>query len=418
MSAFCSGAVVQMFLVVISLLSGRADVPDFSRHCSVAPVVVVCAPAPSDTAGAKPPKPQKPEAPTKITISDEGIKIESDGSKKVIFNVDSETTGKINKQVLENLRDLKNLPESLATLFGDDEDKRFYHVKSSSLVQVGRRIAVGPHELVNGDVVAIGSNISIEGKVMGDVAAILGNVRLASTAIVNGEVVSILGEVDRKDGAIVRGETAVIGSYHHNGLVFPLGPFGTGIFGAGAKVVTFIITILLMLIVLYFISQRMTVAGKTAAGSFLKSFGVGLLVLFAGTVLIAVLAIILAITIVGIPVAVLLVLSYAALFALGYFVSALALGAFVSRKFNLESDSVYIHGIIGLFLLSIIGIIASFMFFNPLFGPIRVTLVAVGALIKFVALVTGVGAFIVSKGGSVPRVRKLPPTDGAADTGR
>ncbi len=71
-------------------------------------------------------------------------------------------------------------------------------------------------------------------------------------AIVNGEVVSILGEVSREDGSIIRGETAVIGRHHRNGLTFPIGPFGEGMFNAGAKVVFFIIAVLLMLIVFYF----------------------------------------------------------------------------------------------------------------------------------------------------------------------
>jgi hypothetical protein len=236
---------------------------------------------------------------------------------------------------------------------------------------------------------------------MGDVAAIFGNVELGPSAIVNGEVVSILGSVSREDGAVVRGETAVIGGhYPHRGLVFPLGSFGEGMFGAGFKIVIFIISVLLILMVLYFISERMTKAAAYAGQSFLKSFGVGLLVLFAGTILVVVLSIILAITIVGIPVAVLLVLSFVALFGLGYFVAALALGRFVGRKFNMESESVYLHGIIGLFILSILGVIASFMVFNPWMGPIRVILVVFAALIKFVAVVVGVGAFILSRGGS------------------
>ena len=277
-------------------------------------------------------------------------------------------------------------------------------MKGSDIVQFGKKIYIGPDELVNGDVVAIAGDIVIEGKVMGDVAAIFGSVELGSAAIVNGEVVSILGEVNRDDGSVVRGETAVIGKHHRNGLTFPIGPFGEGMFNAGAKVVFFIIAILLMLIVFYFIAQRMSVASAHASGSFLKSFGVGLLVLFAGTVLVAVLSIILAITIVGIPVAVLLVLSFVALFVLGYFVSALALGSFVARKCNMERESVYVHGFIGIFLLAILGIIAGFMFFNPWMGPARAMLRVVGGLFNFVAVMTGVGAFIVLEGGkSLPR---------------
>jgi len=413
MFALCNCAVAKLLIVLTGLLGGDVLTPALSPHVRAVGAATVCAPAPSDTTAAQKPqksaKPEKPEKSTKITISDEGIKIESEGTKKVIFDTNGRTRAGINRKVIANIDDLKkdigdlkNLPESLATVFGDEEDKRFYNVKSSDIVKVGQRIVIGPHDLVNGDVVAICSSVSVEGKVMGDVAAICGNVDLAPTAVVNGEVVSVLGDVNREDGSVVRGEVAVVGRHHHNrsGLHLALGPFGEGLFGAGGKVAVLIVYVLLMLIVLYFLARRMTSASDYAAGSFLKSFGVGLLILVGGTVLIIILCVILAITIVGIPVAVLLALSYAALFVLGYFVAALGVGRFVGRKFNLSIDSPYLHGILGLFLLSIIGIIASFMFFSPLFGPLRTSLQILSALINFVAALTGVGAFVMSRAGN------------------
>jgi hypothetical protein len=415
MLAFCNGAVVKLLLIIAGFVSSDIHAPAGYQGAYGASVSASDIISAADTAASpkkapvplKPPKPAKAEETSRITITDEGIQIESDGSEKVILDINGKRhLDRINKRVIQKLDNLENVPESLDAVFDEGEDKRFFRVKGSDVVQFGKKVTVGSDELVNGDVVSIGADIVIEGKVMGDVAAIFGSVELGPEAIVNGEVVSILGEVNREDGSIVRGETAVIGKHHRNGLTFPLGPFGEGMFGAGAKVVLFIITILLMLIVFYFIAQRMSNASAHAAGSFPKSFGVGLLVLFAGTVLVAVLSIILAITIVGIPVAVLLVLSFVALFVLGYFVSALALGSFVARKCNMERESVYVHGFIGIFLLSILGIIAGFMFFNPWMGPARAMLRVVGGLANFVAVMTGVGAFIVSKGGSISRAPK------------
>ncbi|MFA4948547.1 MAG: hypothetical protein WC674_08590 [Candidatus Krumholzibacteriia bacterium] len=414
MLAFCNGAVVKLLLVIAGFVSSDMHAPAGCQNAYGASTASLGVFSTADTVASpknapapqKARKPAKAEKTSRITITDEGIQIESDGSEKVILEMDAKNLDEINRKVADKL---EHLPESLDAVFNEDEDKRFFRVKGSDMVQFGKKIIVGPDELVNGDVVAIGSDIVIEGKVMGDVAAIFGSVELGPAAIVNGEVVSILGEVNREDGSIIRGETAVIGRHHRNGLTFPIGPFGEGMFGAGAKVVLFIITILLMLIVFYFIAQRMNNASVHASGSFLKSFGVGLLVLFAGTVLVAVLSIILAITIVGIPVAVLLVLSFIALFMIGYFVSALALGSFVAKKCNMERESVYVHGFIGLFLLSILGIIAGFMFFNPWMGPARTMLLVVGRLINFVAVMTGVGAFISSKGGSLSRAPKPTP---------
>jgi len=415
MLAFCNGAIVKLLLVITGFVASGVHAPAGYQNAYGASVSASSVCAAADTVAypknaPAPPKPQKPakaERTSRITITDEGIQIESNGTEKVTLDIDAKNLDTIDKRVIDKL---DNLPGSLDTVFDEDEDKRFFRVKGSDVVQFGKKIHIGPDELVNGDVVAIGADILVEGKVMGDVAAIFGSVELGSAGIVNGEVVSILGEVNRDDGSIIRGETAVIGKHHRNGLTFPIGPFGEGIFNAGAKVVLFIITILLMLIVFYFIAQRMSNASAHASGSFLKSFGVGLLVLFAGTVLVAVLSIILAITIVGIPVAVLLVLSFVALFVLGYFVSALALGSFVARKCNMERESVYVHGFIGIFLLAILGIIAGFMFFNPWMGPARAMLRVVGGLINFVAVMTGVGAFISSKGGSISRAPR--PTVG------
>jgi hypothetical protein len=415
MLAFCNGAVVKLLLVLVGFASGGALDPGVRRDVSCAVVRVACVTSPVDTvsppksapAAKAPAKAAAPEKTSKITITDEGIQIEAeDGSERVILDIDTRKLDQLNKRVSAHLEDL---PESLAAVFDEDEDKRFFRVKGSDVVQFGKKIVIGPDELVNGDVVSIGGDIIIEGKVMGDVAAIFGSVDLGAAAIVNGEVVSILGEVDREDGSVVRGETAVIGRHHRNGLVFPIGPFGESVGGAVAKVILFVITLLLMLMVFYFIAPRMANAAAHASGSFLKSFGVGLLVLIAGTVLVAVLAIILAITIVGIPVAVLLVLSFIALFVLGYFVSALALGSFVARKFNIERESVFVHGFIGVFLLSILGIVAAFLFFNPWMGPARALLRVVGGLANFVAVMTGVGAFIVSKAGGISRAPKPAP---------
>jgi hypothetical protein len=50
------------------------------------------------------------------------------------------------------------------------------------------------------------------------------------------------------------------------------------------------------------------------------------------------------------------------------------------------------------------------MFFNPWMGPARAMLRVVGGLVNFVAVMTGVGAFISSKGGSISRAPR--PTVG------
>lgn len=422
MSVLCNAIAARFVFFVVGILIGGSPAKTPPEGASASSVLAVAVSVERDTTAVapqtpkpaepktppQPKKPAKPEKSVKITISDEGIKIGNEGSEKVTVEVNSE---KLTKQIKKSL---EGLPESLAAAFGEDEDKRYGVVRSSDVVQFGKRITIASDELVNGDVVNFCSDIDIDGKVMGDVAAICGNVRLGPQAIVNGQVVSILGNVTKEPGAVVRGETAVVGRSHRTrtgpGLVWSWGPpLGKGLFGAGARVVLLIILALLMLLILYFISGRLQRAAQYLSASFLKSLGIGILVLFPGTLFAVILTIILCITIVGIPVAVLLMLSLFALFVLGYFTSALELGKFVARKLNTETDSPYVHGILGLFLLAILGIIAAIMYLNPFFGPARLSLRILGGLFNLVAVTVGVGAFIASKGGSQPAGPQAPP---------
>jgi hypothetical protein len=183
-------------------------------------------------------------------------------------------------------------------------------------------------------------------------------------------------------------------------------PIGHGFIRVISKVVGFIIAALLLIIVVYLLSDRMKRSSTLVFGSFLKSLGVGFLVVFVGSILAVVLAVILAITIVGIPVSILIILSLIALIVMGYFVSALAIGQLLASKFNLETDSPLIQGLVGLFALALLGLIASLMFFNPFLTPVRALLKNLGNFVNFLAVITGVGAFVLSRLGSVSRETK------------
>ncbi len=400
MLALCNAALVKALVVVAACIAGAAPAPS-DPGASSAPGVTVTVAVSADTvkapAPAARPRPAKPDRPVRITISDDGIQV---GDKDAVtIEVDGAEVERLRREVLDKV---ENLPESLEAMFGDElGDRRFSNVKGSDVVQLGSDVTIAENELVNGNVVTIGGDIRIEGKVTGDVAAIFGSVELGSGAIVNGEVVSIFGGVDREDGAVIRGETAVIGGGRH-GLTYPLGHIGEGIFGGVGRVVAFIIGIILTLILLFFIPSRMENASGAVKASFWSSIGMGALLFFGGLVLVIILGIILAITIVGIPVAVLLALSYAALLGIGYSVSALAVGRFVVRKFRVDADSIYFHAVIGLLLLAILGIVSGFMTVSPLLTPARYVLGSLGKLLQFLAILAGVGAFINSRAGSRP----------------
>jgi hypothetical protein len=339
----------------------------------------------------------------KISITDKGLKVGSEDGREIEFTVDLEDIG---GELGEHIEELEGWSDSIADFVVGDDERYFVSVRGRDLVRFGEDVHVPYFELVRGNVVVIGGDLRIDGKVMGDVVNIFGRTTLSSSAIVNGEVLTIMGHLARADDAVIGGETVTVGGEGCGAFAWPFASFGSGLIRILGKVVVFVIMALLLLIVVYFLRDRMKRTSTLVFGSFLKSLGVGFLVVFVGTILVAVLAAILAITIIGIPVSILLILSLVALIVIGYFVSALALGEFLVAKLSIDVDSPLVQGLIGLFALALLGLISSIMFFNPFLMPVRVLFRSVGAFINFLAVLAGVGAFVLSRAGGFSKKTK------------
>ncbi len=335
----------------------------------------------------------------KISITDKGLKIGSEDGDEIEFKVDIEG-------IEEALHDLEEIDDSMFVYGVEEGDRGFIEVRGHDLVRFGEDMHIPYYQLVRGNVVIVGGDLRIDGKVMGDVVNLLGKTTLSSSAIVNGEVVTIMGSLARSDEAVVGGETILVGGESFPVTLWPFAAFGSTVVKVVGKVVTFVVMALLLLIVVYFLRDRMKRASTLVFGSFLKSLGVGFLVVFVGWILVIIVAVILAITIIGIPVSILLILSMIVLVMVGYFVAALSLGEFICEKLNMQTDTPVVQGLIGLFALALLGFIASIMFFNPLLVPVRVLLRSVGAFINFIAVLTGVGAFVISKAGHLSKETK------------
>lgn len=341
------------------------------------------------------------EKPVKISITDEGVKVGAEG-EEVILHLDAEGLAEGLENALENIEDRINID------FSGLEDRDFRVVSNKELIRFGDDIRIGRNEMVRGDVVAIFGDVEVEGKITGDVVSIFGNIDIGASAIVNGEVVSVLGTLTEDDDARVRGQTVIVGGYPHDfNLPFYTIGVGSGLIRVVSKVVTFIVGALLFLLIVYFLPERMSRSSEYVFGSFFKSLGIGVLVLLLGGIVVAIMAIILSITIIGIPVAILLVLSYVALIIMGYFVSALALGKIVAGKFNVETDSRFIHGLLGMFILAVLGLISSMMWFNPILVHTSSMLKGLHSFLNFLAVFAGTGAFVMSKAGILSR-REMP----------
>jgi hypothetical protein len=343
----------------------------------------------------------------KISISDEGIKVGSgDGEDKVIFEMD---TGELTRAVQDldyDMDVLKDLPDSISVMLLEDDNTGYVKVRGRDIFRFGKDIHIGKRELVQGDVVCIGGDIEIEGKVGGNVVNVFGNTVLQGTAIINGDIVTVMGELREYDDPHIRGETVNVASGAPE-IHLPFLAFSTGnIWGVITRIVKFVIFTLLLLMIIYFLPDRMKISSDHVFGSFFKSLGVGILVLLVGSIVVFILAVVLSITIIGIPVALLLVLSYGALLLLGYFVSALALGRLLCRRFGPDGASPFLCGFMGLFLITLPGFIASMMWITPFLMPVQLLLKTIAVFFGFLAVTLGSGALIISKAGALPMAQR------------
>jgi len=78
--------------------------------------------------------------------------------------------------------------------------------KSEDRVKIADDIHVAAGEKIEGKLVAVMGDIVIDGIVLGDVTAVLGNIKLGPKAVVEGKVNVLAGELQRDPGAIVLGK--------------------------------------------------------------------------------------------------------------------------------------------------------------------------------------------------------------------
>lgn len=80
-----------------------------------------------------------------------------------------------------------------------------------AIVHFGSDIHIGRRQHIEGDVVAIGGSIDIEGKVDGDVVAIGGSVTIGRTAEIDGDVVAVAGDLELDRGSKIEGDAVSVG---------------------------------------------------------------------------------------------------------------------------------------------------------------------------------------------------------------
>ena len=189
----------------------------------------------------------------------------------------------------------------------------------NDLVRFGQDIVIPAGKVIDGDVVAIGGNITVLGRVKGSATAVGGSVSIDDKGVVEGDAVSVGGGTTTGDSATVSGQNVSVGSScwpfkGHGGMLPILGLMGLGaLAGIFTTVVQFLLTLLFAWLCLLLVRERLEYAVARMGADFWKSILWGLVGWLAMLVAIptiavvcAVAMVILVITIIGIPIAVLL----------------------------------------------------------------------------------------------------------------
>lgn len=305
---------------------------------------------------------------------------------------------------------------------GEGWVERERYRRGGTRVRVGGDVWVKEDESVGDAVVAVFGTARVDGRVEGDVVAVLGSVRLGPRAVVRGDVVSVGGAVERARGSRVDGDiNEVRVGFPAFGPVFHVRPwdnwrwFGSPFGGTTDLFATLlrmaIVGLFAAMIVALGAGPVRRVAGTAAADPWRAAVaGLAAQVFFVPVLVITV--IVLAVSIIGIPILLLLPFALlAAVFALfmGLAGTGCAVGEALARRVGRPAPSLIASLVVGLALIWALTVIARFA---GLAGqPVRFLIgfvLTVGFIVEYVAWTVGLGAVILSRFGRRGG-RAMPP---------
>ncbi len=252
------------------------------------------------------------------------------------------------------------------------------YAQDRNIVKMGTDVEIAPDMVVN-EVVVIGGDIRVLGRVNNNVIAVGGSVKLGPDAFVGEEVVAIGGVVEKDPRASVKGEITQV-------RVPDFVPSSVNTFLKGGWV-TFWAT-LSVLALLGFLGLAVLlvalVPGHVAntVNALEDSFAMMLLWGVVWAVLIVPVALLLAISIIGIVLIPLEILLVALAMIIGYISAAIFIGKSILVKFT-KTALPFVDAIVGILVLFVVS-------FVPIAGPV----------IKAVFVTAGFGAAVTTRFGT------------------
>jgi hypothetical protein len=306
----------------------------------------------------------------------------------------------------------------------------------NNLVRFGEDIVIPADKVIDGDVVAIGGDVTVYGRVKGDCVSVGGTVNVKDKGVVEGDAVSMGGGVATSDSASVGGSNVSLGSpWTHSHAFWPMvglfGAVGTGIWLLHT-IVRLGLTIFLAWLALLLAKERLVYAVDTMYSRFGRSFLWGLagfggslvalptaivLLILVGAIAIAILAI----TIIGIPVAILLLIALILAIIglvlgimvgvfLGFLNGAMFLGQRVLGRTSDAGKKPLLAITVGVLLITalkvagkLIGLVGMMVF-----HPVAIALGIATGLLAAILTIAGVGAMIQTRFARGPHGEGLP----------
>lgn len=278
-------------------------------------------------------------------------------------------------------------------------------------VRFGGNVVVDEGEVINGDVVAIGGSVRIDGEVTGNAVAIGGSLTAGPHANLLGDAVVIGGPFNRDPGARVGGK--IVDMSGVNGFAFDprhwnrfgrFFPFGaTPFFGAAAGVLALMGTLMrvfvlcvLTCIVLFVGREYVERVGARAAAEPLKSGAIGFLAQLLFLPVLVLTVVVLAITIIGIPLLLLVpfaILALAVVGVVGFTAVVYNVGRLANARFSWSNENPYLTAVTGILLLISPLLLARLLgLADWLLFPITGALAFLGLLVEYLAWTVGFGA--------------------------
>jgi hypothetical protein len=298
------------------------------------------------------------------------------------------------------------------------------------LVKIGVDVTVAPEDTIQGDVVAITSDLSvfgfvegdavcisgdleITGTVLGDAVVISGDADIGSTAVIEGDLVCISGGLSKHENAKVEGEVVNLSLpfispvLHHafkfikpgpaRGIKPRFGPMGRRVMGLFVYLIKVIALVVFIFLIVLFFKKGMDRVADAIENSFWRSALAG----FVGVIIIVPLTILLVVLIIGIPLIPLLWIAFLAALIFGFASITYTIGKIAAEKKNWKDRSPYMLALVGLVVIEIVPFLGNLTIIAG--GPFSVIgsiLKVLGFIISYVAWIIGFGGVILTRFGT------------------